>query len=109
MAMSSRPLLRSRYIVTQLPRQCVVGGVSSLCHESPARPVAYAVPMRRGCRAHVAWTSAGRLPDVYRTSAGFRPDAVKPVFHGVRTHWIRGFMAFNRVGSTWTVLLMVPA
>ena len=25
------------------------------------------------------------------------PDAVKPGIHCVRTHWIRGFMAFRRV------------
>jgi hypothetical protein len=47
-------------------------------------------------------------PDVFRTSAGFRPDAVKPGFHGVRTHWIRGFMAFQLARSTRTVLLVVP-
>jgi hypothetical protein len=27
-------------------------------------------------------------------SSGPRPDAMKPDIHGVRTHWIRGFMAF---------------
>jgi hypothetical protein len=29
-----------------------------------------------------------------------RTDAMKPVFHGVRTHWIRGFMAFRAPGLT---------
>jgi hypothetical protein len=27
------------------------------------------------------------------------PDAVKPRIHGVRTHWIRGFMAFHGSGA----------
>jgi len=27
---------------------------------------------------------------------GPRPDAMEPDIHGVRTHWIRGFMAFLR-------------
>jgi hypothetical protein len=47
-------------------------------------------------------TSAGRLPgsppDACRTSVGRLPDApldaMKPGIHCVRTHWIRGFMAF---------------
>jgi hypothetical protein len=29
-----------------------------------------------------------------------QPDAMKPGFHGVRTHWIRGFMAFQRPQPT---------
>jgi hypothetical protein len=29
-------------------------------------------------------------------------------FHGVRTAWIRGFMAFQPAWRTWTVRLMVP-
>ena len=35
------------------------------------------------------------------------PDAMKPDIHGVRTHWNRGFMAFQPARSTRTVLLMV--
>jgi len=26
---------------------------------------------------------------------GLLPDAMKPGTHGVKTHWIRGFMAFQ--------------
>jgi hypothetical protein len=32
-----------------------------------------------------------------------------PGIHGVRTHWIRGFMAFQSARRTRTLLLMVPA
>jgi hypothetical protein len=35
-------------------------------------------------------------------------DAVKPGFHGVRTHWIRGFMAFRLAPHIRTVRLTVP-
>ena len=39
------------------------------------------------------------LPDASRrrtpADAGRRLDALKPGFHCVRTHWIRGFMAFQ--------------
>jgi hypothetical protein len=28
--------------------------------------------------------------------------------HMVRTHWIRGFMAFQLARRTWLVMLMVP-
>jgi hypothetical protein len=44
------------------------------------------------------------LPD----AAGRLPDALKPGIHGVRTHWIRGFMAFQLARYTRTVLLTVP-
>ena len=37
------------------------------------------------------------------------PDAMKPGFHCVRTHWIRGFIAFMLARRTRTVMLMVPA
>jgi hypothetical protein len=33
---------------------------------------------------------------------------MKPDIHGVRTPWIRGFMAFQLARRTRTVLLMVP-
>jgi len=32
---------------------------------------------------------------------------MKPDIHGVRTHWIWGFMAFQRAWPTRTVVLMV--
>ena len=34
-------------------------------------------------------------------------DALEPGFHGARTHWIRGFMAFQRLRPVSTVMLMV--
>ena len=37
------------------------------------------------------------------------PDAMKPDIHGVRAHWIRGFMAFQPAPRTRTVVLTVPA
>jgi len=33
---------------------------------------------------------------------------MKPGVHGVRTHWIRGFMTFRRVRDAQIVMLMVP-
>ena len=36
------------------------------------------------------------------------PDAVKPGIHGVRTHWIRGFMTFELARRIRTLRLMVP-
>src|ERR1700761_4518663 len=75
MAMSSRPLLRSRYIVTQLPGQCVTWR-PFLSLSRIARPA------RRLFRAHVAWMPRPCRVDVRRASVGFRPDAVKPGFHG---------------------------
>ncbi|MGH3174229.1 MAG: hypothetical protein ACRDPF_10265 [Streptosporangiaceae bacterium] len=36
------------------------------------------------------------------------PDALKPDFQCVRTHWIRGFMAFRLDRRTRTVMLMMP-
>jgi hypothetical protein len=36
------------------------------------------------------------------------PDALEPGFHGVRTHWIRGFMTFQLARRTWSVMPMVP-
>ena len=88
----------------------------SVLHESPARSVDYSVPMRRGCRTRAAWMPRPCRVDAApvsrgcrrRVSAGFRPDAVKPAFHGVKTRWIRGFMAFQRARNTRIMLLMVP-
>jgi hypothetical protein len=36
------------------------------------------------------------------------PDAMEPGIHGIRTHSIRGFMAFQLTRHTRTVMLMVP-
>jgi hypothetical protein len=36
------------------------------------------------------------------------PDAMEPDIQGVRTHWIRGFMAFHLAERTRAVMLMVP-
>ncbi|MGH3161353.1 MAG: hypothetical protein ACRDPF_05325 [Streptosporangiaceae bacterium] len=36
------------------------------------------------------------------------PDAVKPGFHCVRTHWNRGFIAFYVVRRVRVAVLMVP-
>jgi hypothetical protein len=43
-------------------------------------------------------------PDVCR----FRPDGLKPGFHGVGTRWIRDFIAFQLAQRTRIVVLMVP-
>ena len=43
----------------------------------------------------------GPLPDAL-------PHVVKPGFHGVRTHWIRGFMTFQLARRTRILMLMVP-
>jgi len=45
--------------------------------------------------------------DARPTPAGRLPDGVKPGFHGARTHWIRGFMAFRLARSTRVVMLVV--
>jgi hypothetical protein len=42
-----------------------------------------------------------------RSAAGRLPGALDPGFHCVTTHWIKGFMAFQLVRRTRTVLLMV--
>ena len=39
--------------------------------------------------------------------AGRLPDVMGPGFHCVRTHWIRGFMAFQLARRARTVRLMV--
>ena len=43
----------------------------------------------------------GPLPDACRghLDPGFRCYALDPGFHCVRTHWIRGFMAFQWSGA----------
>ena len=37
------------------------------------------------------------------------PDALEPGFHCARTHWIRGFMAFQLARRARSVMLTVPA
>jgi hypothetical protein len=36
------------------------------------------------------------------------PDGVEPGIHCARTHWIRGFMAFELARYARSVMLMVP-
>ena len=43
-----------------------------------------------------------------RLEIGPLPDALKPGFQCARTHWNRGFMAFQLVRRTRTMVLMVP-
>jgi hypothetical protein len=43
-----------------------------------------------------------------RPAARRLPDALEPGIHGVGTHWIRDFMAFQLARYTRTVLLTVP-
>jgi len=47
--------------------------------------------------------------DATLISIGPLPDAMKPGIHCARTHWIRGFMAFQLVRRIRTVRLMVLA
>ena len=46
----------------------------------------------------------GLLPD----RSGRLPDVMDPGIHGVRTRWIRGFMAFQLDRRARTVMLVVP-
>ena len=39
---------------------------------------------------------------------GLLPDEMESRIHCVRTHWIRGFMAFHRARYVRIVMLMVP-
>ena len=50
----------------------------------------------------------GPLTDASRAPAGRFPGALEPGFHCARTHWIRGFMAFQLTRCTRTVMLTVP-
>jgi len=47
-------------------------------------------------------------PRRLRNAPGRLSDALEPGIHGVRTHWIRGFMAFQLARYARTVLLTVP-
>jgi hypothetical protein len=70
----------------------VINGVS--CHSSVA---ASGPPTRT---PHPLPDAFDLLPDA--------PDALDPGLHCVRTHWIRGFMAFRKARRTRTVMLTVP-
>ena len=49
----------------------------------------------------------GEEPGPFGTlSVGLLPDALEPGFHGVTTHWIRGFMAF-RLAWRARIMMMV--
>src|SRR5690348_12199581 len=50
-----------------------------------------------------ATTRAGRAPDIGRRTS----NALELRIHGVRTHWIRGFMAFQLGRRTRNVVPMV--
>ena len=56
-------------------------------------------PLLNACRT---------LPDASQTPPGRLPGALEPGIHGVRTLWIRGFMAFQLARYARTVLLTVP-
>jgi hypothetical protein len=66
---------------------------------------------------HLLPDAVNLLPDAVKPAAvnllpeavNLLPDAVKPGIQCVRTHWIRGFMAFHRVRRTRIVMLMVSA
>jgi len=44
----------------------------------------------------------------FATPAGRQPDVLEPEFHGARTHWIRGSMAFRLDRHARMVMLTVP-
>ena len=50
----------------------------------------------------------GPRPDAMEPDA-MEPDAMEPDIDGVRTQWIRGFMAFGLARRTRIVRLMVSA
>jgi hypothetical protein len=51
-----------------------------------------------------------RIPDqpMLIMKIGPMPDAMESGIHCVRTHWIRGFMAFHQVRHVRTMMLVVP-
>jgi hypothetical protein len=50
----------------------------------------------------------GEEPGPFGTlSIGLLSDAVESGFHGIKTHWIQGFMAFRLARRTRIVVLMV--
>jgi hypothetical protein len=56
----------------------------------------------RCCRTLLPDAAAGRLAGRCCRTPGrtLLPDALDSGFHGVRTHWIRGFMAFQLARRT---------
>jgi hypothetical protein len=62
-----------------------------------------------GSTSHISTTSTGCPADLRLIMTIVPlPDAMKPGFQGVRTHCIRGFMAFQPDGRTPVAMLMVP-
>jgi hypothetical protein len=63
------------------------------------------------CRTH--WIRVSLRRDALGSGVSWRQDALgsalDPGFHYARTHWIRGFSAFQLARRTRTVMLMVPA
>jgi hypothetical protein len=57
---------------------------------------------------HAVRSAAGRQPEAPWKRPKPLPDALDPGFHCVRTHWIRGFIAFPLARRAQTVMLMVP-
>ena len=66
-------------------------------------------PRGRGMQAsHISTTrTAVPVELVLIMTIGPLPDAMKPGFHCVRTHWIRGFITFQRARRSRMVMLMV--
>jgi hypothetical protein len=62
-----------------------------------------------GNTSHISTTSTdflGQRKSIM--TIGPLPNAMKPGFHGVRTHWIWGFMTFELARRTRSVMLMMP-
>jgi acyl-CoA synthetase (AMP-forming)/AMP-acid ligase II len=83
---------------------------ATLCHTGFFRPEGglpappRSLPLRSGCAFMPPERRAVQLMLIMKI--GLLPDALKPGFHGVRTHCIRGFMAFRLVWRIRTVVLM---
>jgi hypothetical protein len=66
-------------------------------------------PLRERGRQHQSHQHRTRSQLMLIMTISPLPDAMKPDFHCVRTHWIPGFMTFHRVRHARNVMLMVPA